>query len=88
MTLTPRQLEILRLTADGLTCAEIGKKLFIGEQTVRTHRQAIRARMGAATLPHAIALAYQRGILGTLPDHLVSSALAKLDVNLADGFVG
>jgi two-component system response regulator DegU len=36
-TLTRRELEILRLVAEGLTNEEIGKKIFISEKTVKTH---------------------------------------------------
>lgn len=36
-TLTKRELEILRLVAEGLTNEEIGKKIFISEKTVKTH---------------------------------------------------
>ena len=35
--LTKRELEILRLVAEGLTNEEIGKKIFISEKTVKTH---------------------------------------------------
>lgn len=63
MTLTPRQFEILRLSADGLTCHAIGRKLFIGENTVRTHRKAVIKRLGAKTAAHAVAIAYEQGIL-------------------------
>jgi DNA-binding NarL/FixJ family response regulator len=36
-SLTPRELEILRLVADGLSNEEIGKKIFISHKTVKTH---------------------------------------------------
>jgi len=36
-SLTKRELEILRLVAEGLTNEEIGKKIFISEKTVKTH---------------------------------------------------
>jgi RNA polymerase sigma factor (sigma-70 family) len=36
-TLTRREMEILRLVAEGLTNEEIGKKIFISEKTVKTH---------------------------------------------------
>ena len=36
-TLTKREMEILRLVAEGLTNEEIGKKIFISEKTVKTH---------------------------------------------------
>jgi DNA-binding NarL/FixJ family response regulator len=36
-TLTKREMEILKLVAEGLTNEEIGKKIFISEKTVKTH---------------------------------------------------
>jgi DNA-binding NarL/FixJ family response regulator len=36
-SLTPRELEILQLVAEGLSNEEIGKKIFITEKTVKTH---------------------------------------------------
>ena len=36
-SLTPRELEILRLVADGLSNEEIGKKILISQKTVKTH---------------------------------------------------
>lgn len=44
--LTPRQHEIVRLIADGLTSGEIGKALGLTERTVTFHRTNIRAKLG------------------------------------------
>ncbi|MDH5476424.1 MAG: response regulator transcription factor, partial [Cyclobacteriaceae bacterium] len=43
--LSKRELDIIRLLAEGLTSPEIGEKLFISEHTVRTHRKNILRKM-------------------------------------------
>jgi DNA-binding NarL/FixJ family response regulator len=47
--LTERELEILRLIATGLSNAEIGRELFIGETTVKTHVTHILQKLACAT---------------------------------------
>jgi DNA-binding CsgD family transcriptional regulator len=44
--LTPRELEVARLAARGLTAAEIGRQLFIGTRTVETHLAHVCAKLG------------------------------------------
>ena len=47
ITLTKREIEIIRLIDNGLINKEIAKKLFISEQTVTTHRKSILRKTGA-----------------------------------------
>ena len=47
ITLTKREIEIIRLIDKGLINKEIAKKLFISEQTVTTHRKSIMRKTGA-----------------------------------------
>ena len=47
ITLTKREIEIIRLIDKGLINKEIAKKLFISEQTVTTHRKSILRKTGA-----------------------------------------
>jgi DNA-binding NarL/FixJ family response regulator len=61
--LTERELEILRLIATGLSNAEIGRELFIGETTVKTHVTHILAKLGLRDRVQAVVLAFQAGIL-------------------------
>ncbi|MEO5577370.1 MAG: helix-turn-helix transcriptional regulator [Gaiellaceae bacterium] len=61
--LTTRELEVLRAAAEGLSAKETGKTLCKSEHTIATQRRALQAKLGAKNLTHAIALAYQRGIL-------------------------
>ena len=63
--LTPREVEVLRLLADGLSHEEIGRQLEIGPETVRTHARKAADRLGARTRTQAVAKAIR---LGLLPD--------------------
>jgi LuxR family transcriptional regulator, maltose regulon positive regulatory protein len=61
--LTARELEVLRLIAEGLTYEEIGGRLYISLNTVRTYVKAIYAKLDANNRTKAVAAARQRGIL-------------------------
>ena len=61
--LTQRELEVLRLLADGLRHEEIGKRLGIGSETVRTHLRKASDRLGAATRTQAVATALRQGLI-------------------------
>jgi len=61
--LTSRELEVLCLLADGLRHEEIGKRLGIGSETVRTHLRKASDRLGAATRTQAVATALRQGLI-------------------------
>ncbi|HEY3802651.1 MAG TPA: response regulator transcription factor [Kofleriaceae bacterium] len=61
--LTERELEVLRLLADGLQHEAIGERLGIGSETVRTHLRKACGRLGAATRTHAVASALRAGLI-------------------------
>ena len=61
--LTPAELQVLQLTADGLTDQQIGERMGIAWQTVRHHQSAIRRRLGALTKCQAVALALREGLI-------------------------
>jgi DNA-binding NarL/FixJ family response regulator len=63
--LTPREAEVLAAVARGLSNAEVGRELFIGEATVKTHLLRIFAKLGVGDRTAAVTLAYERGILPT-----------------------
>ncbi len=61
--LTPRQREVLRLIAQGLTAAEIGRRLYLSPHTVESHRDNIMARLGLHSKAELIRYAIRRGII-------------------------
>ena len=61
--LTDRELDVLRLVADGLTNRAIGHRLHIGEATVRTHLVHAYAKLGVDDRTAAVMTALERGLL-------------------------
>jgi DNA-binding NarL/FixJ family response regulator len=61
--LTPRETEVLRLVADGLSNRAIGERLFLGESTVKTHLLRTFEKLGVNDRTRAVTLAMQRGLL-------------------------
>ena len=62
--LTAREREVLQLLAEGLTHHEIGRRLDIGAETVRTHARKAADRLDARTRTQAVAEAIRLGLLG------------------------
>ncbi len=60
---TARELDVLRLVAQGLSNVEIGRELFIGEATVKTHLLRVFAKLGVDDRTRAVTIAYERGLL-------------------------
>lgn len=61
--LTSREMEVLRHAAGGDACKRIAAKLSISADTVRSHLKSVRSKLRANSCTHAVAIAYQRGIL-------------------------
>lgn len=61
--LTQRERDVLRLLADGLSNEEIGKKLFISAETVRTHVRKAMDKLDADTRTQAVARALRENLI-------------------------
>ncbi|MCK1798417.1 response regulator transcription factor [Streptomyces sp. XM4193] len=62
--LSERELEVLRLVAKGSSNRDSARTLFISEATVKTHLTHIYTKLGVSDRAAAVAVAYDRGILG------------------------
>jgi DNA-binding NarL/FixJ family response regulator len=62
--LSAREIQVLRLVGRGLSNAEIGRELFIGEATVKTHLLRVFNKLGVSDRTAAVTTAMERGILG------------------------
>lgn len=61
--ITPREIEILRLLAEGLANKDVARHLGISEHTVKFHISSILEKLGAATRTEAVTLGIRRGLI-------------------------
>jgi DNA-binding NarL/FixJ family response regulator len=61
--LTPRERDVLRLLAEGLSNEQVGQQLFISAETVRTHVRSAMGKLEADTRTHAVATAIRRSLI-------------------------
>ncbi len=61
---TMREIEVLQLISDGLVNREIGQRLFLSEETVKSHVRHLLAKLQARSRAHAVAVGFRRGIIG------------------------
>ncbi len=61
--LTEREIEVLKLVADGNRNRDIAERLFISEETVKVHIKHIMEKLGASDRTQAVAIGLRRGII-------------------------
>jgi DNA-binding CsgD family transcriptional regulator len=61
--MTPRELEILQLIAEGLSNREISERLFVSENTVKTHSARLFSKLNARRRTQAVQIAKEAGVL-------------------------
>jgi DNA-binding NarL/FixJ family response regulator len=61
---TAREIEVLQLISDGLVNREIGNRLFLSEETVKSHVRHLLAKLQARSRAHAVAVGFRRGLIG------------------------
>jgi DNA-binding NarL/FixJ family response regulator len=62
-SLTLREREVLQMTAEGLSGAEIGRRLFISPRTVETHRANVMRKLGIRNQKEMVRYAVERGLI-------------------------
>jgi two-component system, NarL family, response regulator LiaR len=63
LSITPREMEILQLIAKGMSNREIAEKLFVSENTVKTHSSRVFDKLGARRRTQAVQLGKEFGLL-------------------------
>ena len=60
---TAREIEVLQLVSEGLANREIGDRLYLSEETVKSHVRHLLAKLQARSRAHAVAVGFRRGLL-------------------------
>ena len=66
-SLSPREVEVLRLLARGLSNAEIARELFVSDATAKTHVSNVLTKLVLRDRVQAVIFAYESGVLGSSP---------------------
>ena len=60
---TMREVEVLQLISEGLLNREIGDRLFLSEETVKSHVRHLLAKLQARSRAHAVAIGFRRSLI-------------------------
>jgi DNA-binding NarL/FixJ family response regulator len=60
---TMREIEVLQLISDGLVNREIGDRLYLSEETVKSHVRHLLAKLQARSRAHAVAIGFRRDLI-------------------------
>jgi DNA-binding NarL/FixJ family response regulator len=60
---TAREIEVLQLVSEGLVNREIGNRLFLSEETVKSHVRHLLAKLQARSRAHAVAVGFRRSLI-------------------------
>ncbi len=60
---TKREIAVLQLISDGLVNREIGQRLSVSEETVKSHVRRLLAKLHANSRTHAVAIGFRRGLI-------------------------
>ena len=63
LTLTPREVEVLGLMAEGLSNKEMAERLFVSENTIKTHCSRVFDKLGAGRRTQAVQIGKQHGLI-------------------------
>ncbi|MFE0704993.1 response regulator [Streptomyces sp. NPDC058872] len=77
--LTPREREVTRMVAQGMSTEDVARELIIGEATVRTHLYRVRTKLGVRDRAELVSLAYRTGLIHSAPQQRSPQRELSLD---------